>query len=67
MARTADLPDVDSPASHSTLTKVPLVTAWFWVVKILTTGFGAPLVSVMWATPMVVSIAVLSLRSSRKG
>lgn len=40
MARTADLPDVDGRASQSTLPKVPLVTAWFWGIKILTTGFG---------------------------
>ena len=40
MVRTADLADVDSRVSQSTLTKVPVVTAWFWVIKILTTGFG---------------------------
>ena len=40
MARTANLAKVDGRPSQSTLLKVPVVTAWFWVVKILTTGFG---------------------------
>jgi uncharacterized membrane-anchored protein len=29
-------------------------------------GYGAPLVSAMWAAPMVVSIAALSVRSHRR-
>jgi uncharacterized membrane-anchored protein len=40
MARTADLANIDGRASASTLPKVPVVAAWFWVIKILTTGFG---------------------------
>jgi hypothetical protein len=37
MARAADLPDVDSRVSQATLTKVPVVSAWFssW-------AFGSP-------------------------
>ena len=42
MARTTDLPGFGGRAltSTSTLRKVPAVTARFWVIKVLTTGFG---------------------------
>ncbi len=40
MARGADLLNVDDRVTRSTLPKVPFVTAWLWVTKILTTGFG---------------------------
>ena len=40
MSRTAELQVVDGKAAQTTLAKVPVVTVWFWVMKILTTGFG---------------------------
>src|SRR4051812_15850195 len=60
-ARTTEM-----PAHHSAASKVPIVTASFWILKILTTGMGeaASDALVRWGGVVAVAVTGLALAAS---
>ena len=65
MAEPRQTPTTETPARSSVASKVPLVTASFWVLKILTTGMGEAASDALLRAFGGVTVAVTSISLDR--